>query len=80
MNYRKVNPGSGLLLHGLDSVKVDGHPNGGVWFEPLELLRLLSRDFAPMNLICDRGQIFERLIYDRSKAVFEHFACRSIRH
>ena len=23
--------------------------------------------------ICDRGEMFERLIYDRSKAVFEYF-------
>jgi hypothetical protein len=26
-----------------------------------------------MNAICEQGQMFERLIYDRSKAVFEYF-------
>ena len=26
-----------------------------------------------MNRICDRGQMFEQLIYDRSKALFEYF-------
>ena len=41
--------------------------------DPLNLVRFLSRDFAPMNMICERGQMFERLIYDRSKAVFEYF-------
>jgi len=39
----------------------------------VQLLRFLSRDFAPLNMICDRDQMFERLIYDRSKAVFEYF-------
>ena len=33
----------------------------------------LSRNFAPMNMMCDWGQMFERLIYDRSKAEFEYF-------
>jgi hypothetical protein len=32
-----------------------------------------SRDFAPMNILCDRGQKYERLIYDRSKAILECF-------
>ncbi len=26
-----------------------------------------------MNLICERGQMFERGIYDRSRAVFGYF-------
>ena len=55
------------------SLKVDGQPQVGVEHDRLELLHFLSHDFAPMNLICDRGQMFERLIYDRSKAVFEYF-------
>jgi hypothetical protein len=52
---------------------VDGQPTVGVQCDPVELLRFLSRDFTPMNIICDRGQMSERGIYDRSKAVFEHF-------
>ena len=55
------------------SLKVDGQPQVGVEHDRLELLHFLSGDFGPMNLICDRGQMFERLIYDRSKAVFEYF-------
>jgi hypothetical protein len=26
-----------------------------------------------MNLMCERANMFERLIYDRSKSVFEYF-------
>ena len=60
-------------LDSIVSLKVDGQPQVGVEHDRLELLHFLSRDFAPMNLICERGQMFERLIYDRSQAVFEYF-------
>ncbi len=60
-------------LSSIISLKVDGKTQVGVEFDRRELLHFLSRDFAPMNLICDRGQMFERMIYDRSKAVFEYF-------
>jgi hypothetical protein len=55
------------------SVKIDGQPNVGVGYDRIKLLCFLSDDFPHMNLICERGQMFERLIYDRSKAVFEYF-------
>ena len=60
-------------MDSLASIKVDGQPQVGVECNPVELLRFLSGDFTPMNLICERGQMFERLIYDRSKAVFDYF-------
>jgi hypothetical protein len=30
-------------------------------------------DLLHMNILCERDQMFERLIYDRSQAVFEYF-------
>ena len=60
-------------LDDIASIKVDGQPNVGVEYDTVQLLRFLGGDFPHMNLICDRGQMFERLIYDRSKAVFEYF-------
>jgi hypothetical protein len=60
-------------LPSLTAIKVDGSPQVQVQSEPTELLEFLSRDFAPMNAMCDRAQMFEHLIYDRSKAVFEYF-------
>ena len=60
-------------IDSLIAVKVDGQPTVGVQCDPVQLLRFLSCDFAPMNMICDQGQMFERRIYDRSKAVFEYF-------
>ena len=60
-------------LKSFTAIKVDGQPKCGVQFDPLELLRLISRDFAPMNVMCDRAGMFERRIYERSKAIFEYF-------
>ncbi len=60
-------------LPSIAAMKVDGGPNVAVEYKPLELLRFVSNDFGPMNVMCDRAELSERLIYDRSKAVFEYF-------
>ena len=54
-------------------MKVDGQPNVTVEYSRLELLHFLSEDFGPMNFMCDRAGMFERLIYERTKAVFGYF-------
>ena len=41
--------------------------------DPLDLMNFIKRDFMPMNLMCERAEMFERGIYDRTKAVFEYF-------
>jgi hypothetical protein len=60
-------------LDSLTEIKVDGRPKVAVKRDPMELLRFLSRDFPPMNLMCERAQIFEDRIYGRTKAVFDYF-------
>jgi hypothetical protein len=60
-------------MSSITAIQVDGQSQVGVQHDPLELLRFLSRDFVFMNAICDRGEMFERLIYDRSKAIFDYF-------
>jgi hypothetical protein len=60
-------------LDNITEIKVDGQPKVGVQYAPLELVRFIGRDFAPMNLICERAEMFERGIYDRPKAVFGCF-------
>ena len=60
-------------MKAVTAIKVDGQPKVGVQYDPLELLHFIGRDFAPMNLICERAEMFERGIYDRSKAVFGCF-------
>ena len=60
-------------LTSITSLTVDGQTEVGVEHDRLELLRFLASDFAPMNELCDRGHMFERLIYERSKALFLYF-------
>ena len=60
-------------MNSLTAIKVDGSPQVQVEYEPMELLKFLARDLNHMNAMCDRGEMFESLIYDRSKAVFEFF-------
>ena len=60
-------------LPSLTAIKVDDQPNVKVQFDPLALLEFFKRGFGPMNAMCERAQMFEHLIYDRSKAVFEYF-------
>ena len=60
-------------MNSLTAIKVDGSPQVQVEYEPMELLQFLARDLNHMNAMCDRGEMFESLIYDRSKAAFEYF-------
>jgi uncharacterized protein YecA (UPF0149 family) len=54
-------------------MQVDGQPNVAITYAPLDLLNFIKRDFMPMNAMCERAEMLERGIYDRSKAVFEYF-------
>ena len=57
----------------LSSIQVAGQAEVKVVCDPLELVIFLSRDLAPMNQMCERAEMTERGIYDRTKAVFEYF-------
>jgi len=60
-------------LPSLVAMPVDGSATVAVKLDRLELLHFIVGDFASMNLMCERAQLLERAIYDRSKAVFEYF-------
>jgi len=60
-------------LNKLSAMEVEGASSILVEFEPFELLAFLKNDFPHMNAICDRAEMFEHLIYDRTKQVFEYF-------
>ncbi len=61
-------------LTSLTTIQVDGQIKVGVQPDPLELLQFLSRDFVPMNELCERAELFEQRIYERTKRVFEYFS------
>jgi hypothetical protein len=60
-------------LSSVNTMQVDGRPQMAVTFDPLEILGFLKRDFAPMNEMCERAEMFEERIYDRTRAVFQYF-------
>jgi hypothetical protein len=60
-------------LPDVSTMQVDGQTKMAVTCDPLHLLNFIQRDFMPMNLMCERAEMFERGIYDRSKAVFGYF-------
>ncbi|MHB8519933.1 MAG: hypothetical protein ACYDH9_04160 [Limisphaerales bacterium] len=60
-------------LPSLAVMQVDGRPDVAVEYDRRELLHFIGWDFEPMNSMCDRAEMVERLIYTRSKAVFEYF-------
>jgi len=60
-------------LSSVNTMQVDGKTQMAVTFDTMAVLDFLKRDFVPMNLKCERAEMFEERIYDRSKAVFEYF-------
>lgn len=60
-------------LSSVNTIQVDGRTQVAITYDPLDLLKLFKRDFIPMNLMCERAEMFERGIYDRTKAVCGYF-------
>jgi hypothetical protein len=60
-------------LPSMASLKSDRATNVAVEFDRIELLHFLRGDFGPMNALCERGGMFEGLIYDRTQAIFACF-------
>jgi len=60
-------------LSSIAAMKVDGRLNIAVEYKPLELVRFVGNDFGPMNAMCERAEMAERLIYNRSKAIRVRF-------
>ncbi len=60
-------------LPATNTMQVDGQVQVKVTCDPIDLLSFLKRDFMPMNLMCERAEMFEPYIFDRTKAIFEYF-------
>jgi hypothetical protein len=57
----------------VNTMQVDGQTKVAVTCDPMKILNLLKQDFLPMNLLCERAEMYDERIHDRSKAVFEYF-------
>ena len=60
-------------LPSMSSLKVDGRSRVAVEFDPMQLGIFLQQHFVPMNIMCVRAQMSERMIYDRTEAIFRYF-------
>jgi len=60
-------------LPSISALKVEQWSKVSVEYDPGELVHLLGRDFTHMNTMCERAEMFEHLIHERTKAVFEYF-------
>ena len=57
----------------LDALKVKGQEQVKVTISPLAVVQFISDGFVPMNEMCERAEMSERQIFDRTEAVFEYF-------
>ena len=60
-------------LPSIAALKVDQQATVAVELDRVELLQFLRANFDSMNAMCERGGMFERLVYERTKAIFEYF-------
>jgi hypothetical protein len=68
-----LKPMTMCCLPSVNTMQVDGQVEVAVTCNPLDLLNLLTQDFLPMNLMCERAGMVEDRIFDRTKALFEYF-------
>ena len=60
-------------LPALTALQVDGHAQAAVTYDPLSLVSFLKKDFLPMNMLCERAEVFEDRILGRTKQLFDYF-------
>ena len=60
-------------LPSIETMQVDGQDQVAVTCKRLDLLSLVKRDLAAMNLVCERAEMPEPRIYARTMAVLEYF-------
>jgi len=60
-------------LPSIAALKVDERASVTVEYDRGELAEFLRANFPPMNALCERGEMFDQLIYERTKAIFGYF-------
>ena len=61
------------LMPDLQAYKRLGEPLAKVEYDPMDLIRFIQQNFAPLNAMMERARMSELAIYQRTKEVFEHF-------
>lgn len=50
-----------------------GEPMAKVEYDPMDLIRFIQKNLAPLNAMMERAGMSELAIYERANEVFEHF-------
>ena len=61
------------LLGNVTAHKVIGEPKACLALDPMELIRFVSDGFLPMNAMCERANLSELDIFNRTAEIFRYY-------
>lgn len=61
------------LLQNITARKIVGETSANLLLDPMELLRFVSDGFAPMNAMCERANLSEQVIFERTAEIFRYY-------
>jgi hypothetical protein len=61
------------LMPNLQGFKRLGEPMAAVEYDPMELIRFIQKNFAPLNTMMERAGMSEMDIYHRTRDIFLYF-------
>jgi hypothetical protein len=61
-----------FLLKNTD-IKLTSKTKAGVQYDPLDLIRFIEKNFAPLNSMMERAGMSEMDIYHRTRNIFHYF-------
>jgi len=73
LDVDSLKPLVSCCLASLEEMKVDAAAQVAITYDRVELLDFLKRDFVSMNEMCQRAEMFEERVFDRTQQVFEYF-------
>ena len=61
------------LLNNVTAQKIIGEPSANLLLDPMELVRFISDGFNPMNEMCERANLSEHAIWQRTGEIFRYY-------
>lgn len=61
------------LLKNVTAQKIIGAPSANLILDPMELVHFVSDGFAPMNEMCERANLSEHAIWQRTGEIFRYY-------
>ena len=61
------------LMPNIQGFKRLGQPKAAVEYDPMDLIRFITKNFGPLNAMMERAGMSEMDIYNRARDVFLHY-------